>query len=237
MFKLPVVKVLSRFVNKITITFLADFDPAGVDGVPLYLRLAEYAAWLNGVMTALSVIIILFLVRKDENPAYTIAWMALIGITPVFGGLMYLFWGNKRPSRRMRRRMAAVDRRHRGLVDQRPGQLDGVRPAHPGPERLYRQIRPPGRPGRIPRWNIFPAARRCSRTCWRTCAGLKSSSSSRRSSSAPAKCGTPSRDILREKAAAGVDVRVIYDDMGCLTTVPSGFVIRLEQAPYPLHPL
>ena len=125
MFKLPVVKVLSRFVNKITITFLLILIQL-VWMASLYLRLAEYAAWLNGVMTALSVIIILFLVRKDENPAYTIAWMALIGITPVFGGLMYLFWGNKRPSRRMRRRMAAVDRRHRGLVDQRPGQLDGV---------------------------------------------------------------------------------------------------------------
>ena len=117
MFKLPVVKVLSRFVNKITITFLLILIQL-VWMASLYLRLAEYAAWLNGVMTALSVIIILFLVRKDENPAYTIAWMALIGITPVFGGLMYLFWGNKRPSRRMRRR------------------------AHPGPERLYRQIRP-----------------------------------------------------------------------------------------------
>src|SRR5699024_4394167 len=125
MFKLPVVKVLSRCINRITITALLILVQL-VWMASLYLRLTEYAAWLNGVMTALSVLVILLLVRKDENPAYTIAWMALIGVTPVFGGLMYLFWGNKRPSRRMRRRMAAVDRRHRDLVDQRPGQLDGV---------------------------------------------------------------------------------------------------------------
>ena len=74
MFKLPAVKILSRCVNKITITFLLILVQL-VWMASLYLRLTEYAAWLNGVMTALSVLIILFLVRKDENPAYTIAWM------------------------------------------------------------------------------------------------------------------------------------------------------------------
>ena len=90
MFKLPVVKVLSRCINRITITALLILVQL-VWMASLYLRLTEYAAWLNGVMTALSVLVILLLVRKDENPAYTIAWMALIGVTPVFGGLMYLF--------------------------------------------------------------------------------------------------------------------------------------------------
>ena len=71
----PIVKFFSRFVNKITITFLLILIEL-VWLASLYLRLTEYAAWLNGVMTSLSVLIILFLVRKDENPAYTIAWMA-----------------------------------------------------------------------------------------------------------------------------------------------------------------
>ena len=127
MFRLPIVKFFSRFVNRITIT-LALILVQVAWMASLYLRLVEYAAWLNVVMVVLSVLIILFLVRKDENPAYTIAWMALIGITPVFGGLMYLFWGNKRPSRRMRRRMEAVDRRHRGLVAQHPDQVMELEP-------------------------------------------------------------------------------------------------------------
>ena len=228
MFKLPVVKILSRCVNKITITFLLILVQL-VWMASLYLRLTEYAAWLNGVMTALSVLIILFLVRKDENPAYTIAWMALIGITPVFGGLMYLFWGNKRPSRRMRRRMAAVDRRHRDLTRQPPGQLEDVDP------------RTRALSGYIARYGPWPA--------WKDTAVEYFSSGEamfprlledlRRAKKfifletfiiRPGRMWNAVEDILREKAAAGVDVRVIYDDMGCLTTVPSGFVIRLEQA-------
>ena len=142
---------------------------------------------------------------------------------------MYLFWGNKRPSRRMRRRMAAVDRRHRGLVDQRPGQLDGV-------DQRTRALS-----GYIAKYGPWPA--------WKDTSVEYFSSGEamfphlledlRRAEKfifletfiiRPGKMWNAVEDILREKAAAGVDVRVIYDDMGCLTTVPSGFVIRLEQA-------
>ena len=79
MFRLPIVKFFSRFVNRITIT-LALILVQVAWMASLYLRLVEYAAWLNVVMVVLSVLIILFLVRKDENPAYTIAWMALIAL-------------------------------------------------------------------------------------------------------------------------------------------------------------
>ena len=36
-------------------------------------------------------------------------------------------------------------------------------------------------------------------------------------------------DILEEKAAQGVDVRLIYDDFGCLTTLPSKYYKRLQE--------
>ena len=228
MFRLPIVKFFSRFVNKITITFLLILIEL-VWLASLYLRLTEYAAWLNGVMTSLSVLIILFLVRKDENPAYTIAWMALIGITPVFGGLMYLFWGNKRPSRRMRRRMAAVDRRHRGLVAQHPDQVADL------PSRTRQLSSYIAKYGPWPAWQntsvqyyssgeeMFPRLledlRKAQRFIFLETFIIR-----------PGKMWNAVEDILREKAAAGVDVRVIYDDMGCLTTVPSGFVVRLERA-------
>lgn len=36
-------------------------------------------------------------------------------------------------------------------------------------------------------------------------------------------------DILLEKAGQGVDVRVVYDDVGCLLTLPYGYHKRLEK--------
>ena len=36
--------------------------------------------WVNGLLNALSLLIVLYLVRKDENSAYKVGWIALIGI-------------------------------------------------------------------------------------------------------------------------------------------------------------
>ncbi|MGI6498115.1 MAG: hypothetical protein ACOX0U_04735 [Oscillospiraceae bacterium] len=49
-------------------------------------------------------------------------------------------------------------------------------------------------------------------------------SSSRRGS-----CGTPSWRLLVRKAKEGVDVRVMYDDVGCLLTLPKDYDKQLEQ--------
>lgn len=51
----------------------------------------------------------LYLVRKDENSAYKIGWIALMGVLPLLGGALYLSFGNKRPAKRLRSKLQAVD--------------------------------------------------------------------------------------------------------------------------------
>ena len=41
----------------------------------------------------------LYLVRKDENSAYKIGWIVLIGLLPLLGGALYLAFGNKAPAK------------------------------------------------------------------------------------------------------------------------------------------
>ena len=50
--------------------------------------------WLTPVLTVLSVIIVIWLVRKYDNPTYKITWILVIVLLPLFGGLFYLIWGN-----------------------------------------------------------------------------------------------------------------------------------------------
>ncbi len=42
--------------------------------------------WVNGVLNALSLLIVLYLVRKDENSAYKVGWIALIGCCRCWAG-------------------------------------------------------------------------------------------------------------------------------------------------------
>lgn len=57
--------------------------------------------WLNPALKILSMLVVLWLVNKDENSSYKISWIILILVFPVFGGLLYLMIGNKQPSHRI----------------------------------------------------------------------------------------------------------------------------------------
>ena len=61
--------------------------------------------WISVMLSALSLLVVLFLNMKEENASYKIGWIILIMTLPVFGGLFYLLFGNKRPSSFMRMRL------------------------------------------------------------------------------------------------------------------------------------
>ena len=92
MFRLPIVKFFNRIFNRVTITAVL------VALQVLWLLWAFWSftagrVWLNGALKALSILIVLYLVRKDENSAYKIGWIVLIGLLPLLGGALYLaFW-------------------------------------------------------------------------------------------------------------------------------------------------
>ena len=89
MFRLPIVKFFNRIFNRVTITVVL------VALQVLWLLWAFWSftagrVWLNGALKALSILIVLYLVRKDENSAYKIGWIVLIGLLPLLGGALYL---------------------------------------------------------------------------------------------------------------------------------------------------
>lgn len=48
------------------------------------------------IMVVFSIIIVIWIGMKNDNPAYKLAWVTLILMVPFVGGTVYLLWGNKR---------------------------------------------------------------------------------------------------------------------------------------------
>ena len=66
--------------------------------------------------TALSVFAVFWIVGRQSDPGYKIAWIVPILLFPIFGGLFYLMFGGNRLSRRTRRKMEIVDRQMRAVL-------------------------------------------------------------------------------------------------------------------------
>lgn len=78
------------------------------------LKLSSYSAWISGAFLVLSILIVLYIIGKDENAAYKIGWIILIMALPLFGGLFYLFFGNKRLSKKLQ---VSLNKEHKKLLE------------------------------------------------------------------------------------------------------------------------
>ena len=57
---------------------------------------ASYAKGFYIAFNVLSVVTLFMVFTRSEKPAYKMVWMFLIGIFPVFGGVLYLMMANKK---------------------------------------------------------------------------------------------------------------------------------------------
>ena len=72
------------------------------------------------VLLFLSMGVTLFIISKNTNPAYKIAWLVPILLFPVFGGVFYLLLGGNRLSKRQRKKMNSVEENLRRHLPQNP---------------------------------------------------------------------------------------------------------------------
>jgi len=228
MFRLPIVKFFSRILNRVTITVvLVALQIAWL--LWAFWSFTTGRVWLNGLLKALSILTILYLVRKDENSAYKIGWIVLIGLLPLLGGALYLAFGNKRPAKRLRLKMQAVDDAHKKDLTQQPGQTDTLDACGLG-QSCY-----------VAKYGPYPAWRH-TRTQYFACGEamypqlLKDLEQAEKTIFleffivSHGYMWNGIEKILRRKAAQGVDVRLIYDDFGSLLGLPADFVVRMERA-------
>lgn len=72
--------------------------------IMLFFVLVEYISqfpYINTVFYALSILIVLYLVSSDGDPNYKISWIIPILLFPLFGGLFYVFYRQRNISRKV----------------------------------------------------------------------------------------------------------------------------------------
>lgn len=194
-----------------------------------FTKLVGLAPWLDVALTVLSLLFILQIVSQDDNPAYKIAWIIPVTLLMPMGALLYLCFGNKKPERLLRRRFAAVQERTRPLLAQTPAPLQKLEP------RAAATARYVARCGPYPVWDntqteYYPLGEEMYAALL---AALESAEHFIfleyfiiREDSV---MWRQMLEILERKAKAGVDVRLLYDDLGSVALLPGDYHRQMEQ--------
>lgn len=80
----------------------------------LFLEFSTYFVYFDYFFMALSVIIVIAMLNNGKsNPSYKMAWVIIILVMPVFGGLFYLVFGRRHLNRREKKEMDDIDQKMR----------------------------------------------------------------------------------------------------------------------------
>lgn len=209
----PVLMVLCLMVQFLTICLAARLC-SGVAG-----------AWFRLLTTAAAWIAVVAILSGSSEAGYKTAWSIVVLALPVFGLLCYALLGSSRKSRRMRRlhdRAQAYLHTHLSQNGTTLLQLHGEAPE------AGAQAAAISRLGECPLWyggktQWFSQGEDCFRAMLQDLRRAQKSIWLEYFIIRPGVMWEEILNILRQKAAQGVDVRLIYDDFGCLPGLPRNY--------------
>ncbi|MBP8640448.1 MAG: cardiolipin synthase [Oscillospiraceae bacterium] len=197
----------------------------------MFLKLVGYSGYISDAFRLLSVVMALYIITKADVPAYRMGWILVIMIFPLFGGLLYLLLGEKRPARYMRLRLAKGMKNHDATL---------VQSVEVEQELKEHSPRVAGLSSYITKYARFPVWRNTSVTYHPLGENQYADMLIELQKAKKfifleyfiidkGEMWDSILDILSKKAEEGVDVRIIYDDMGCLRKIPSNYYKKLEK--------
>lgn len=185
-------------------------------------RLAAYSKYISNTIGIISVLVVLWIVNKKINPSYKLGWTILILVSPVFGVMLYLLFGKSRIAQAIQNKYAQVQKESIPFMEPKEETIRHLEADSPSAAVQSNYIH---------RYSSFPVHENTTAkyfqvgddmfpvlvheleqakhfifieyfiindgVMWQTIL-----------------------NILEKKAKEGVDVRLIYDGFGCLTTLP-----------------
>ena len=187
--------------------------------------------WIWIVFEFFSFLICLYIVSRDMNPSYKLSWCMIILIAPAFGWMVYLFIGRQHTPRRVRKRLANASDVSQVLLNMTNAELINSRgvlnptgstcadlvlkagsyPVYSNTQTTYYSLGD----------DFFPAMLN----------DIRSAQKFVFMEYFIYEHGEVWDEIesaLIERALAGVDVRLIYDDVGSIFTLPKKGIKRLR---------
>lgn len=199
--------------------------------VILFNKLITHYAAINILFKLLSIIFVLAIVSKDENPAFKIGWLIIIMVAPLFGALLYLTSGDSKPSRKLRRILSKehdIWKKHLVQDKNVTEQLERIDKRAVGTSQYLNNL------------SDYPVYQNTTVTYYPIGEKMYESMLDELEKAehfifleyfiiSQGVMWNNILDILIRKAKEGLDVRLIYDDWGCLTLLPPGYTREMEK--------
>lgn len=212
---------MQHALNRVVITALLVLMQIAFFLVML-LRLGDNYVWVSMVLRFITFWAVIYIIWKPNNPAVKLAWIVPILVFPLFGGMLYLCFGHVLVPKKLRDSMERTDKLVRKNLVQDQEIWKGLEKEAPGEANLSSYIYTYGA---APVWDQTASQYFADgQTWWESLlADLEKAEHFIFLEFFIIKEGKmwdAVLDILERKVQEGVEVRLIYDDIGCVFLLP-----------------
>lgn len=199
--------------------------------VATILLLSNSYVYVYAAFCLLSLVMVIWVINKNENPSFKLPWIVVMILMPIFGGLFYMIFGKsklpKKTSERLRE-LTDITRQYTARVTSMEPEIEKENP-YAAMQCRYIQN------------SIGMPVYKKTRVEYLTPGEVKFERMKKELEKAEhfifleyfiiqeGIMWNSILEILVKKAKQGLDVRVLYDDVGCLQTIPHGYNLELEQ--------
>ncbi len=192
---------------------------------------SEYFIYYYSISFVLTILSILYIVDSSINPSYKIVWLICISAIPFLGALFYfLFNGNRISKIKNNKRLFKIYDNEKEALDVRSNVLSEIRNIdacaanqmgyiknynhYPIYKNTYSQYYPIGE---LMYESLLKELKKAEKFIFMEYFIIEEG-----------KMWNGILDILKLKASKGVEVRIIFDDLGCFFTLPKNYKKTLE---------
>ena len=185
-----------------------------------------------GLVWLFTLVMMSVIVNSSANTSYKTLWLVAVGIFPVVGPTFYLLFGNKNATKRMKRKVAPIKKAMKmiepsdELKEQITSLDDGINALN-----ISSYIRKAAHTNIYQDTEVtyFPLGDKVYKVMLEELKKAEHYIFIEYFIIEKGKFWDSILKILKEKALQGVDVRVMYDDMGSIGTLPLRYPKKLEQ--------
>ncbi len=197
--------------------------------VDVLLDLSRFSPVISAIHSMSSFAVAIYIASRRNKSAFKTSWIVLVLVFPLFGGVMYLLFNFQSATRRMRRSIQTVQQAFEPQFRRSQSCGEQAVPQFPAHSTLIRYLQEHAgfpvcdrtetaylTPGERMLEALLPELEKAERYIFIETFILEEGV-----------MWNSILEILKCKAAQGVLVRIIYDDMGCFLTLPSDYAKTL----------
>jgi cardiolipin synthase len=197
----------------------------------IFVRAIRHSEIIMTAFYLLGFLYVIYLVSKDENASYRIGWLILILTLPPLGTFLYMLWGDKKPSRKLRNRLENSYKEFDAYLA--------------GNEEVYRTLekenpRVTATAKYIKKTSRYPLHQNTHVTYYPLGEEMFEAMLEEMKKAEhfifleffiveEGEMWGRMLEVLLEKARQGVEVRMLYDDMGSVALLPFDYAKKLEE--------